>query len=1188
MQSNKKNWVGYPFRRKENTSKIPISMKLSLAIPLLLTATLQVNAFTFGQRINLAKRNIKLSTALKDIQRQSGYNIFYSESLLEKKDRINVSLKNVTLETALNKLLTTHQLDYKIVDNNVILSPIVRGSAEEEDKLKRSQQTKLSGKVTDGQGQPLSNVTVSEKGTTNRTSTEADGSFEIAIRTSDAILSFSIVGYNTQEVSVGNEKDILVHMEEAIQNMDEVVVVGYGQQKKVNLTGAVDQVGEEVFENRPITNIAQGLVGAVPNLNIQMLGGKPTESPDFNIRGTTSIGQGGSALVLIDGVEGDPRMLNPNDIENISVLKDAASASIYGARAAFGVVLITTKSAKEGRTSITYNANMSIKSPTTVPDNITDSYPWAQGFSDAWSRWNDSGTSPTAINKTLPFSPEYLAEIKKRWEDPSLPRIDIDPNSGEYMYFYSTDWYKELYKNNFLAHDHNIAVSGGTDKVVYYLSGRYNGQDGLFRYNSDNYGMYNLRGKGAINLTSWLQVDNNTEYSDMHYFQPVNVGEGSGIWRNIADEGHPLAPLLNPDGSLSFSAAYTVGDQYIGRNGIDNQHRFLKNRTGAVASFLDKKLNIRADFTFQTTDIASQQNRVQVPYSRYEGVIGYTGTNTNDLEERRQTTKYMATNVYADYTTMLDDKHNLSFLLGYNYEQSKYSNLTARRNGIVYPDANDINLALGQSIVTTGGLKKWAIAGGFFRINYDFMERYLLEVNGRYDGSSKFPSDQQWAFFPSASAGWRISEEPFWNVNPKYLSNVKIRASYGLLGNGNIDPYTFMENFSISQSGRIIAGSRPQKTEQPNVIPSGLTWEKSATANVGLEFALLDNRLQFVADYYQRTTTDMFTVGPTLPAIFGTDVPKGNYADLKTKGWELNVSYKDRFQLNEKPFNWDVRFVLSDYTAEVTKYNNVDKLLTDYYVGQKIGEIWGYSVEGLFRSQEEIDNSPSQSNIPNTNTRKNYPGDLKIRDLDGDGVIYQGLNQAENSGDKTIIGNSSSRYSFGVNLGGEWNGIFLSAFFQGVLKQDWYPSPESRFWGQYNRPYNAYPRWQESNMFREELGNFDAYLPRLVGYIAQGDGNILNIPNDRYLQDASYIRLRNLQVGYTLPQRLSTKIHASSLKIYMSAENLWTWSPMYKWTKDTDVTNIYGSDRDLSNGESGDGYNYPMLKAVSFGLMVGF
>lgn len=1190
MQINKKNLVGCPVVVQEHATEIPIAMKLSLAIPLLLAASLQVNAFTFGQRITLNKKNVKLESVLKDLQKQTGYNIFYSQSLLLNQKRIDVNYSNEPLEKVLRNVLSVHQLGYEIVDKDIILTritetvtPIVRSSS-----IEALQQKTYSGIVTDSKGQPIENVTITEKGKTNRTLTNANGQFEIKSTAADPTFQFSILGFQTKEIKLNTGRMTQVSMQESMQDMDEVVVVGYGQQKKVNLTGAVDQVTSEVFENRPITNVAQGLVGVVPNLNIQMLDGKPNQSPGFNVRGTTSIGQKGDALVLIDGVEGDPMMLNPNDIETISVLKDAASASIYGARAAFGVVLITTKSAKEGKTSITYSTNLSIKSPTTVPDNITDSYPWAKGFNDAWSRWNDSGTTPTAINKTLPFSQAYLAEIKRRWEDPTLPRVDVNPTTGEYMYFYSTDWYNELYKDNFIAQDHNISLSGGNDKAVFYLSGRYNGQDGLFRYSEDKYDMYNLRAKGSIQLTDWLQVDNNTEYSKMQYFQPINVGEGSGVWRNIADEGHPLAPLLNPDGTLSFSSAYTVGDHYIGKNGISSDHRFLKNRTGAVASFFDKALNFRADFTFQSTDIGSQQNRVQVPYSRYEGVIGYTGTNTNDLQERRRTTEYMATNIYADYKTSLADSHHLAFLVGYNYEQSKYKNLTAQRNGIVYADASDINLALGQSIVTTGGYRKWAIAGGFFRINYDFKERYLLEINGRYDGSSKFPSDQQWAFFPSASAGWRISEEGFWKVDPKYISNLKLRASYGRLGNGNIDPYTFMENFKITQSGRIINGVRPQKTEQPNVVPDGLTWEKSATSNIGLEFGSFSNRLQFTMDYYKRATTDMFTVGPTLPAIFGTEVPKGNYADLETRGGELSVSWKDQFEMKNKPFKYDLRVVLSDYQAEITKYNNADMRLNDYYVGQKLGEIWGYQVEGLFRSEEEIKNSPSQSNIPNTNTRKNYPGDLKFKDLDGDGVIYQGLNEADNSGDKTIIGNSTSRYSFGVNLGGEWNGIFVSAFFQGVLKQDWYPAPESRFWGQYNRPYNSYPRWHEANMFREELGNYDAYLPRLVGYIAQGSGRALNTPNDRFLQNAAYIRLRNLQIGYNLPQKVAAKIKASNLKLYMSAENIWTWSPMYKWTRDTDVTNIYGSDRDLSGGNSGDGYNYPMLKAVSFGLMVGF
>ncbi|MGV3599817.1 MAG: SusC/RagA family TonB-linked outer membrane protein [Dyadobacter fermentans] len=1047
----------------------------------------------------------------------------------------------------------------------------------------------IKGRVTDGDtpdGIPGVNVVI--KGSQTGTVTDASGNYTLDIPDGGATLVFSYVGYISQEIPSGTRSTIDVALKADTKSLNEVVVVGYGTQKKVNLTGAVDQVGQEVLQNRPIPNLAQGLVGVVPNLNIRMLDGKPTQSPSFNVRGTTSIGQNGSALVLIDGVEGDPRMLNPQDIESISVLKDAASASIYGARAVFGVVLITTKPAPEGKMRISYTANYSIKSPTEVPDNIVDSYPWAQGFSDAWSRWNDNGSTPTAINKTISFSPAYLAEIKRRYEDPSLPKVEVNPTTGEYQYYYSTDWYKELYKKNFSAQDHALSIAGGTDKATYLLSGRFNNQDGLFRYNTDKYSMYNFRGKGGIQLTSWLRVDNNTEFSQLKYHQPLNVGEGSGIYRNIADEGHPLAPLRNPDGTLSFSAAYTVGDYYYGKNAIDQTRRFLKNQTALKAQFFEKALTIRGNLTFQSTDLATNQKRVQVPYSRTKGVIGYTGTNTNDLAEGRNTINYLATNLYADYVKSFNNTHNFTLLGGFNYERSVTDSIYAQRNGIVYSDADNINLALGQSVTTAGRYRKWAIAGGFFRLNYNFRERYLLELNGRYDGSSKFPTDQQWAFFPSVSAGWRVSEEPFWKVNPKVISNIKVRASYGSLGNGNIDPYSFYEKFGITQSGRVINGIRPQTTSMPGVVPNGLTWETSTTANFGLDFHALNSRLQFSGDIYQRKTTDMFTVGPTVPAVFGTTVPKGNYADLKTNGWELSINWDDQFNVGSKPFHYNVRVTLADYKAYITKYNNPDKNLTDYYEGQRVGEIWGYKVAGLFRSEAEIAESPSQSNIPNTNTRKNYPGDLKFQNLDGDNVIFQGLNRVGNSGDKTIIGNSEPRYTYGVNLNSDWNGFFLGAFFQGVLKQNWYPSGEARFWGQYNRPYNAYPRWHQDNMFREELGNFDAYLPRLVGYTAQGTGRALQVANDRFMQNVGYIRLRNLQVGYTIPERITSKIHARDLKVYLSGENLWTWSPLYKWTRDTDVTSILGSDRDLSGGGSGDGYNYPMLKSVSIGLSLNF
>jgi len=1052
----------------------------------------------------------------------------------------------------------------------------------------------VTGTLTDASGEPLIGANVSAKGTANGSITDVNGRYSIQGVSPQSVLIFSYIGFIPQETIVGSRSVINIQLKEDAKILDEVVVVGYGVQRKVNLTGAVDQVTSEVFESRPITNISQGLVGAIPNLNISMTDGKPTNSPEYNIRGTTSIGQGGSALILIDGVEGDPRMLNPNDIESVSVLKDAASASIYGARGAFGVVLITTKPASKGRTSINYTANFSAKSPTTVPDLITDSYPWAQGFSDAWSRWQDNGNTPTAINKTMTFSPAYLAEVKRRWENPELPRIEINPTTGAYEYYYSTDWYKELYKDNFFAQDHNISVSGGSDIASFYLTGRYNGEDGLYRYNTDKYSMYNLRAKGMVNLTKWLQVENNTEYSTMSYHQPINVGEGSNIWRNIADEGFPLAPLTNPDGSLSFSSAYTVGDMYLGKSGADMDQNVLKNKTAFKADFLEKSLILRGDFSFQNTVYSHQRKRVQVPYSRINGVTGYTGTNTNDLEERRNSTNYLAANLYANYIKTFNNAHNLNLLAGFNYEQSTYKNLTTSRNGIVYEDISDINLALGSNIVTSGGYRKWRIAGGFFRVNYNFMERYLLEVNGRYDGSSRFPTNQQWAFFPSASIGWRLSEEAFWNVDPNAVSNVKLRASYGSLGNGNIAPYAFTENFSIGQSPRILGDGRPQRTYQPNVIPAGLTWETATIGNVGLDVTALRNRLNFSGDLYRRWTNNMYTVGPTVPAIFGTSVPNGNYASLETTGWEVSINWHDRFTLGGSPFNYSVRFTLADHTAVITDYNNPDKNLSDYYVGQKIGEIWGYQVEGFFQSLDEIKNSPSQTNIMSRNTRRNDVGDLKFKNLDGDNVIYQGLNRVGDSGDKSIIGSNAARYTYGLNLGADWKGFSLTTFFQGVGKQQWYPGAESPFWGQYNRPYNSYPRWQENQQFRTELNNFDAYLPLLIGYNVQNGNGQLRVVSDRYLQNVAYIRLRTLNLGYTLPKSISSKIQANDLKLFVSGENLWTWSPLYKRTKDIDVTSIWRAGTQLTGFDSndtrtdGDGFKYPMLRAITFGLSINF
>ena len=1054
----------------------------------------------------------------------------------------------------------------------------------------------VTGIVRNEKGENLANASVQasnkKSGFSASSQTDSNGVFHFSGLPTEGSYSFTFtyVGYQSQTLDGYNLKpgatfSLIVNLKEVNSTLNDVVVVGYGTQRKANLTGAVSQVGSEVFEKRSLPNISQGLQGEIPNLNIVMGDGKPIQSPAFNVRGTTSIGQGGNALVLIDGVEGDPSLLNPNDVASVTVLKDASSSAIYGARGAFGVVLITTKSPARGKATITYSSNYSVKKPTTVPDIVSDGYQYAYTFNQAWSGWNDYSQTPQNINKTQPFSLAYLEEYKKRDADPSLSKVDIGAN-GNYVYYGNTDWYDLLYKNHNNSTDQNLSISGSNEKASYYLTGRYFGQSGIFRYNTDDYKMYNLTAKGSIQLLPWLQANNTTQFSSRNYHNPLNVGEGGGIWRNLADEGHPSSMLFNPDGTFTQSAAYTVGDFVYGKNGIDLNDRIFKNTVGVVAKLFSDKFRIKGDFTYQLTTNDRKKIRVPVPYSVTPGVIAYVGTATNDLQMMNNQTQYMASNIYGEYESRIGGDHYFKALVGYNYEQSELKGFTTMRNGLIYPNATDLSLALGQNITTSGGYDKWAILGGFYRFNYAFKDRYLIEVNGRYDGSAKFPANQRYAFFPSVSAGWRIAKESFWNVSPTFISDLKLRASYGSLGNGNISSYAFQEKFAISQSGRVINGIRPQLTSQPNVLPDGLTWETSTTKDVGMDLSMVNNKLNFTGDVYRRNTTNMYTVGQTLPAVFGTDVPKGNYADLKTIGWEASVTWRSQFGIGSKTFRYNIGVWMSDYQATITKYNNTNNKLTDFYAGMKVGEIWGYENDGYWTKDNVSGAAAAQALFKASNSGQWLPGDIKFKDLNSDKVINNGDNTLANHGDLKIIGNSTPRYTYGISLGADYSNFTFSAFFQGVGKQDWWPGSESDvFWGQYNRPYNYAMKSQVGNMWTGD--NPDAYWPRLRGYVAQNGAGELAVAQTKYLQNVAYIRLKNIQLGYNLPQALVRKWHLTATRFYVSGENLWSWSPLYRVTRDLDVENIGKSDVILTGtSNNGNGNNYPILKSITVGLSV--
>lgn len=1191
-------------KTRQNSQLLLTIMKISL-LQLTLAVLFVGVSFAFdgkaqemlNKSVSLKVEDMKLRMVLNQIEQQTDAKFVYNSKAIQADRKISLTLSDKKLSEVLDIVLKLYQVSHKIIGGQIILSPAIPEKAIKTSNVSESSSDEakiavlpidksITGTVSDETGSGIPGVSVTIKGTSKGTNTDVNGKFKIDVPTEQTILVFSFVGYAPQEIKVGNQSEITVSLKTDIKQLSEVIVVGYGSQKKANLTGAVDMITSDVYENRAMTNLNQGLQGVLPNLNIKMGDGKPNQAPTFNIRGTTSIGQGGSALVLIDNVEGDPSLINPNDIATITLLKDAASASIYGARGVFGVVLITTKNPTVGKTNVTYSTNYSFKGAIAKPNLVSDGYLWSSMFAESFV--NFGGTFPQNANKTLKFSQAYLTEFKRRKEVGGLPEVEIDPITGEYVYYGNTAYYDLLYKDQNSSNEHNISISGSSEKASYLLTGRYLGQTGLFRYNSDDYRIFNFTGKGSIQLYPWLKINNMSQFSDMKYHNPLNVGEGGGIWRNIADEGPVPSPLLNPDGTLTASAAYNVGDFYYGKNGIDNNKKVFRNTTGFASSFFKDKFRIKGDFTIQNTDNNDRTKAVPVPYSIKPGVISYVGTTTNFLNDVYRETAYMTTNLYSEYENTFKNDHYLKFLVGYNYEQSNFKRLSAQRNGLIFEDANDINLALGQVTTTTGGWEIWKIMGGFSRLNYSYKDRYLFEINGRYDGSSKFPANQRFAFFPSYSVGWRLSKESFWKIPENIISDLKLRASYGSLGNGNIGSYAYLEQFGITQSALILNGQKPQQTRNPTVIPEGLTWETATTKNFGIDLAMLNNRLNFVADVYVRTTTDMFTVGLTLPAVFGATAPKGNYADLKTKGFEAMLSYRDKIKTGAKTLNYDVRLTLSDYKSTILKYNNPQKLLSDYYEGQVLGEIWGYTTDGYFKSAEDVKNSASQSLFRTASSGLWFPGDIKFKDTNGDGAITPGTERVENPGDRSIIGNSTPRFTYGVMLGADWNNFFFSAFVQGVGKQDWYPSREANlFWGQYNRPYGGIPASQLGNIWTEQ--NPDAYFPRYVSRIASNANGTLAAAQTKYLQNVRYMRLKNIQVGYNLPKTLASKIGSSAARVYVSGENLWTLSPLFKITRDFDVESAVASDQVFSpGGNSGDGNNYPIMKSVTLGLSITF
>jgi len=1128
---------------------------------------------------NFEYTNQTVREVIQEIEQNSDYLFFYLDNSVDLDRKVSVSAENEGIEKVLDQLFAGTQNHYAISDRQIIISSGKTAGASNAAPAQQPQERTITGVVRDAAG-PIIGASVIVKGTTTGVATDANGQFTLSNIQPNAVLQVKYIGYKPQEVNVGNQTHFDITIQEENQLVNEVVVVGFGTQKKVNLTGSVGIASAADLDSRPVMNATQALEGIVPGLNISQNMGMLDNTPSINVRGLGTLtwdGNGnpsvaaGAPLILIDGMENDINTINPQDIESVSVLKDAAASSIYGSRAPFGVILITTKSGKAGKPVFNYNNSFRWNSPVLLPQMV-DSYTFATYFNDA------------AFNQgqAARFSPDQMQRIKDYQAGTLKASVPANPDNGKWMdgYYYgndNVDWYRALFRNQVFSQNHDLSVSGGNESANYYVSAGYMDMNGLMRFNPDTYQRYNLTSKIGLKFADWAKLNYNVRFIRDDYKKPAYLY--SNEFELIGSQAWPTLPLYDPNGYLyaSPSPALNLSEGGNATSQIDQltqQAQFVLEPVTHWKTYLE--------LNYKTVNNDSHSDSQQLinhdvngdPYPYWAGSsVGESYTKNN----------FMNLNIYSEYAKSLKSGHNFKGMAGFQAELFKQTYFGASRSGIMVPGLPNLDLTTGmdaqgnvQSPGVGGNNDHWSTAGFFGRLNYDFQGKYLAEVNLRYDGSSRFRSDNRWGFFPSFSVGWNIAEENFWSSLTSYVGMLKIRASYGELGNQNTTgfyPTYQILSMGISSGDWLINGKRPNTAAAPTLISSTLTWERVQVRNIGLDFSALKNRLTGSFDYYNRYTFDMVGPAPQLPVTLGTAVPRTNNTDLKTYGFELVLQWNDRLA---NGFRYSAKFSLADSRTEVTRFPNITGALDTYREGQIVGEIWGYTTKGIAQTQQEMDNH--LAGLPNGGQNALgslwQAGDIMYVDANGDGKIDGGAGTIKDHGDLSIIGNSTPRYLFGLDLNAGYKGFDFRAFFQGVMKRDYW-CDQFFFWGAYNT-------WQSNcfypnlDYFRDDpnhvLGeNLNAYFPRPMF-----DNNKNKQVQTRYLQNAAYIRLKNIQLGYTLPESWLHHTFMSKIRLFVSGENMWTGTKMFK-TFDPET---------VDGGWNGN--VYPLCSTLSFGLNINF
>lgn len=1058
---------------------------------------------------------------------------------------------------------------------------------------------KVSGQIVDEQGVPVIGAAVVLKGTTSvGTTTDIDGNYEISVE-DNAVLEITSIGYVSQEINVAGRAVINIVLVEDSTLLSEVVVVGYGVQKKVNVSGSVASVKmDEVLGDRPQPNVAAALQGAIPGLYVGSSGNGPGQTgKSLQIRGTASFSGSSSSmssispLVLIDNVPGDIDSLNPDDIESVTVLKDASAAAIYGARAAAGVVLITTKCPKKAeKVSISYNGSIGLTNAVNTPQQV-DIATYIQTYKDAFNTDTYGAAQGQNLNKWLEYLNLYKTNKSSLESQGKLYDNGIFVSNADGLRYYMEegDLYKRMLETG-TAETNNVAISGGSDRIRFRMSGNNYRENGPFAGKKDLYNRTTVNGLISADVTKWFTQELNFFFTRQNRTMLVDeTGALYGV-RNMNFMPDGLDPVSKDGQDYYIRTPRNIIDlSNCSATSIDQPRIFSKTIIKPFKGFT-------AVFEYTYEKKATEYTYNSGKYYVTDIQLNYNSGPTHDYSIARHYADVRnAINAYATYNFDVASDHHFTVMAGYNQESYNYSYYNTRAEDQAFIDIPSMSNANGQ-ITTSDQFYDYALRSGFARFNYNYDGRYILEVSGRYDGSSKFPKATRFGFFPSFSAAWNVTNEPFMKGKANWLTELKPRVSYGSIGNqASVGYYDYYSTMALNtKSTAWITGANngyATTLAKPGIVSSSFTWETITTTNVGLDFAMFNSALTGSFEWFNRSTENILSQSVALPATLGDTAPMQNVGKMRTRGWEFQINYKGHIG---RDVLYNVGFNIADYKSKVVSINfNEKKSLGYLYEGMDAGEIWGYKWDGFYTVDDFKDTSTWQlkDGVTGITGSSPRPGDFKYVNLrDGDygeddkNMINPGKSTVDNPGDRTIIGNSTPRYQYGFNFNISYKGFDLSIMLQGVGKRDyamdnpytytlsasdpgWFPvfAGTTNYW----TPKST----DASSPDYYVAANENATLPRIYGSTISSLANSTynHYTNDHMLQSAAYLRIKNMTLSYSLPKALLERAKISNVKVYCSAENLYTFSSLPK-----------GIDPETLS------YGYPSYRIVSFGLNLGF